>query len=341
MSYTQLTLDDCLVKHEVKEEEVKEPPKKKRKMRGYKKRPAQSAAWVGTLYPDKAPGRFTPEFFQDLVERRVQNLRFIAFGTEHCPSNGREHLQLFLYFYGEKATSTTNAIRLCKNLFGAGVGWMEYMRGNFTNNEDYCSKESALQKFGDEPRQGLRGDLQETVDAIIAGDLTVAEIRDTHAPFYHQYGRTLRDVEDGARRNLWRTWMTEGIWYWGPAHTGKTEFAMEGYHPETHYVKCLDDEWWDGYKPSHETVILNEFRGNHMTLSQLLDIVDKWPHHVKTRGRTALPFLARKVIVTSPMHPKDVYPKALLEKDKYEQLERRFTIIQTKYDPAKDERLRK
>lgn len=334
----QMTIDDCLAIQE--EPEVKEPAKKKYKRRGKKKRPRQSAAWVATIWPEKRPGVFTAEFFEDLVERRVQNLRFIAFGVEITPTTNREHLQAFLYFYNEKATSTTNGIRLAKNLFGAGAARMDCMMGNFQNNDEYCSKESSLQKFGDEPRQGLRGDLQETVDAIRVGDLTVAEIMNEDSTFYHQYGRTLRDVEDESRRNLWRTWMTEGIWYWGEAHTGKTEFAMEGYHPETHYIKCLDDQWWDGLKPSHHTVILNEFRGNHMTLSELLAVVDKWPHHVKTRGRQPLPFLARKVIVTSPMHPKDIYPKALLEKDKLGQLLRRFKIIQTIYDPAKDERKR-
>lgn len=338
MQSTQMTIMDCLAKQE--EPEVEEPPKKKYKRRGKSKRPKQSAAFVATIWPDKRPGVFTKEFFEDLVDREVQNIRFIAYGVEITPTTNREHLQAFLYFRNEKATSLTNCIRLGKNLFGAGASRLYAMMGSFQDNEEYCSKESSLQKFGDEPRQGLRGDLIETVQAIRDGDLAVSEIMNEDPSFYHQYGRTLRDVEDFAGRYKFRDWMTEGIWLWGETHTGKTERAMEGYHPRTHFKKCMNDQWWDGLTHNHHTVILNEFRGNHMTLSELLELVDRWPHEVKTRGRQPLPFLARTVIVTSPMHPRDVYPKALLEKDKLDQLLRRFQIIHTVYDPAKDERKR-
>ena len=69
---------------------------------------------------------------------------------------------------------------------------------------------------------------------------------------------------------------------------------------------------------------MNDFRGD-VKYGELLQLVDKWPYQVSRRGREPTPFLARKVVVTSSMHPRDVY-SGIAEKDSIAQLERRFEI---------------
>ena len=67
--------------------------------------------------------------------------------------------------------------------------------------------------------------------------------------------------------------MTQGTYIHGPSGVGKSHMAFQGFTPETHYVKCLEDEWWDGYT-GQPIVIINEFRGQ-IKLSELFDLVDK------------------------------------------------------------------
>eukprot|EP00918_Siedleckia_nematoides_P052795 GHVU01115306.1.p1 GENE.GHVU01115306.1~~GHVU01115306.1.p1 ORF type:complete len:237 (+),score=15.01 GHVU01115306.1:377-1087(+) len=190
---------------------------------------------------------------------------------------------------------------------------------NFKLNEIF-------KEFGEMPSQGRRTDLIDLRDRIKSGE-SVDDLTIENPEIFHQYGRTLTKLEDIILRKKYRTWMTEGIWYWGSTGVGKSHKAFENYDPETHYVYPNDNGWWDGYT-GQETVIINDFRGG-ICYNELLDLVDKWPKDVKRRCREPAPFLARKVIITSPDIPQNVYSR-LAENDSLDQLFRRFKIIHCK-----------
>ena len=61
---------------------------------------------------------------------------------------------------------------------------------------------------------------------IVNNTLTADEVALQNPAFFHQYGRTLREVETVALRQRWRTEMTEGVWYTGPAASGKSHIAF-------------------------------------------------------------------------------------------------------------------
>lgn len=248
-------------------------------------------------------------------------IRFIAYGLETCPTTTTQHHQLFMYFKGAVSTKPANLNKI-GNYFGPKHCRVMPMMGSFQDNEIYCSKESTLTKLGQEPKQGARGDIEETRDAILAGELTADDLAVENPEFYHQYGRTMRDLETIHLRKKWRTWKTIGIWYTGPSGSGKSHMAYSDYHPDTHYEKTLEDEWWDGYK-GQPIVILNEFRGQ-VKYHELLSLVDKWPKKVKQRNREPVPFLAREVRITSIMAPKDAYKNVLSEEEPFRQFRRRF-----------------
>ena len=259
-------------------------------------------------------------------------IRYIAYGEETCPTTGRRHHQCFVYFHNKKGTGKTSCKKIGK-LFGSTQAWVEPLRGSIKENESYCGKENTLTKIGEEPKQGARGDLEETRDAIAAGTMSVDEICMDNPQMFHMYGRTMERMEQIALRRQFRhpdgthPHMTKGIWVTGPSGCGKSHFSFEGYSPETHYAKNLNEDWWDGYR-GQETVIFNEFRGQ-VTFSELLDLVDKWPKTVKWRNREPVPFLAKTLIVTSVLTPEQCYHGKTGE-EPWEQFHRRFELMDQK-----------
>jgi len=200
---------------------------------------------------------------------------------------------------------------------------VEACKGTAEDNIKYCSKDAkVLVERGLRPSQGKRTDIEAIVTDIREG-MTVDDIAIDNPVAFHQYGRTFLKVEDITLRSKFRSWMTKGLWLFGPTGVGKSHRAFEGFKPETHYVLPDDNGWWDGYT-GQETVILNDFRGS-VSYGLMLQLVDKWPVTVKRRGREPVPFLAKRVIVTSSLHPTAVYNN-LNASDGIEQLLRRFTI---------------
>lgn len=193
------------------------------------------------------------------------------------------------------------------------------------NDNNYVRKvDSDIIIDYDHRRQGARTDLNEIKDEIMKGK-SVDDIALENPQLYHQYGRTLEKLEDLKCKNKFRTEMTEGIWIHGETGTGKSHLAFEDYNENTHYLwNNIDKGWWDGYN-GQETVILNDFRGE-IPYGTLLQLIDRWPFNVPRRSRKPVPFLAKKIIITSSLPPDKIYKNRDAE-DKIEQLLRRLKII--------------
>lgn len=256
---------------------------------------------------------------KDVFEANKTQIRFMAFGEEVCPTTDRKHHQVYLYFFNQKTTGV-RSLKKIGDLFGGAH--VEPMRGSFQQNEAYCEKEGAFTKLGDEPKQGARGDLQETVAMIESGEITVDSLLGTNADMVHMYGRTLQLAETVYLRTRFRSEMTTALWLHGKTGVGKSHRAFEGYNPTTHYIKDLSTHWWDGYK-GQEIVIFNEYRSD-FKFSYLLSLIDKWPMNVPIRNRESIPFLAKHVIFTSSVHPRECYPN--VDDTRFEQFKRRVTI---------------
>lgn len=260
--------------------------------------------------------------YADMLEKH--GIRYIACGRETCPWTGKLHDQGWITFRHQRSDSK-KALNIIGNMFGEKHANIQAMRGSLKQNNEYCGKENELRKFGDEPKQGSRADLVDVCNRIKKGEDSAETIALEDPDFYHQFGRTMEKIEDISRRHTFRNWMTKGEWVWGPTGAGKSHRAFQDYDTATHYVKPIQDEWWDGYK-GQPIVILNEFRGN-IPFAELLSLVDKWPHFVKRRCREPTPFLARKLIITSSLKPEECYSNVLLGNDSMEQFNRRFAVI--------------
>jgi len=251
------------------------------------------------------------------------NIRYIAYGLETCPKTGTLHRQGWVCYKTQKSTAKSNLARLNVNFNKAHF---EPMYGSLQQNNTYCSKATAgvLQKFGDEPKQGDRNDLKDVVDRIGRGETSSDDICIEDPMFYHMYGRTLQKAEDILARRKWRTTMTKGIWYYGRTGRGKSHTCFDGYDPKDVYNKPLRDEWWDAYK-GQKTVLFNEFRGQ-IPFDEILCLLDKWPHDCRRRNREPVPFLAETLIITSALHPREVFKDNCKSVDDLEQLIRRLEI---------------
>lgn len=241
--------------------------------------------------------------------------KYLVIGFE-TGENGTPHWQGYIDF--TNARTLGGLKRIDKN-----IHW-EPRKGTWDQAVEYCMKDGEYVEYGTPNEQGKRTDLVTIKDEILNG-LRVDTITIENPVTYHQYGRTLNRIEDIAMRRKFRTEMTEGLWFWGRTGVGKSHIAFEGYTPETHYLYPNDNGWWDGYT-QQETVIMNDFRGD-IPYNELLQLIDKWPMHVRRRNREPMPFTSKKIIITSSIPPEEVYVKRN-GRDLIAQLLRRLVVVE-------------
>jgi len=255
-------------------------------------------------------------------------MSYLHAADEVCPQTGTPHVDGY-YEYPAPRRAVTERKKFTK-AFGPGYGDLDTAYGTSAENVDYSTKEQGTYMQLGTPAvgQGFRTDVESRCAEVTAGKRTVDQIVLEEPRFYHQYGRTLHRVEDLALRSKFRTWMTEGLWLWGPTGVGKSHRAFAGFTPQSHYLwKNNDKGWQDGYS-GQETVIINDFRGE-IPYNELLQLVDRWPHTLARRGREPVPFLAKTVIITSSLSPQLIYHRRNYE-DSLDQLLRRFTVTHMK-----------
>ncbi len=268
---------------------------------------SRSRRWAWTTFEPACPEFLPP-------------LSYMVCGLETCPTTQREHWQGYLEL------ETKLRLTSLKLLPGFAAAHLEIAQGTLEENQDYCLKtcgENYLE-FGEPMLQGQRTDLTAFASAITAGDTTVDEILLAHPHTYHVYGRTLLALEDLRSQSLVRTGKPTVYWFWGPTGTGKTRTALEDSNPETRWIWTDDHGWWDGYQGQSD-VVLDDFRGQ-VPFATLLRILDRYEVRVPRRNRQPVPFLATRIWLTSPHHPRESYQSERVLED-IEQLVRRIDHI--------------
>lgn len=272
-------------------------------------------------------------FQQDPPTMVPGTMSYLVYQQEVCPKTGRDHWQGYVEFKDAKTISAA------QTLLGCLTAHMEKRKAKANDPAiEYCKKDETrkegtdFKEFG-EPKvmkgQGKRTDIDDFAEAVNAG-ASMEELYDDHAGIMLKYPQGVQKMLDFKIVKKPRLGqdedMPECIWMYGPTGTGKTHRAFEDYNPDTDYVWQPDGEWgFDSYT-NQSKVIINEFRGQ-INYANLLQMCDKFPFKVRRRGLAPTDFVAKKIIITSSMHPRDVYSK-LAERDSLEQLCRRFTITE-------------
>jgi len=127
-------------------------------------------------------------------------------------------------------------------------------------------------------------------------------IAQDHFGSWVRYHRGFREYKRLRQLYEVRTWKMEIICYIGPSGTGKSRKAFETY-PQAYWGP--KGKWWDGYC-GQETVVVDEMYGHRFSFSELLQLLDRYPFQVETKGGV-VQFTSRRIVFTSNQDPQDWY----------------------------------
>lgn len=250
------------------------------------------------------------EFFEQ------QKIKYHVFGFE-VGESGTPHLQGYIEFENPREMGGVKKLMPKAHL--------EKRYASPIEASNYCKKGDNFLEWGEVPKQGERKDLLELRDKIIEGGVSaVDEIVMNDPMAFHMYGRTLERVSDVVMMKTRRREMTEGVWLFGKTGVGKTHRAYEMIGEEDFYNVPDDRGWWDNYR-QQKYCLLNDFRGS-VKFSHLLEMADKYAFEVPRRGRPPLPFVSKKIIVTSSLPPEKIYMNKC--GDDFAQIYRRFKVYE-------------
>ncbi|ALY05860.1 replication-associated protein [Ctenophore-associated circular virus 3] len=185
-------------------------------------------------------------FTQFNVEKAPElgNLQYIAFGLETCPSTQRQHWQGFAYSY----TKMTHK-KWRETFPGAHI---EEMKGNFRQNEVYCSKEGTYTEFGIKPMEnGKKRSLAEMKEQLDNGEKPVEVATKSDKMFgtflqyrsgLNEYAQYIREKKLKLNRDVPDVYVRIG-----PSGTGKTRwlddtFGLDGWT----FAPDNTGHWFDG-----------------------------------------------------------------------------------------------
>lgn len=240
---------------------------------------------------------------ETIPEQWTDDVKYCIWQAE-TGEKGTPHLQGYLQL---KKKSRISALKKLHRT----AHW-EARKGTHQQAVDYCSKEQTRTNgpftYGSPTKgAGQRNDLQALKDALDAGrsEKEIA-MDDALFPTWAKYYRALERYNKLTGKKE-RKWATQTIVYWGPPGTGKSSRALhEGgtaafWLPKPHSRGAV---WWDGYD-GQEVVVIDEFYG-WIQRDLLCRLCDRYPLFVETKGGS-VPFLAKKIIITSNKPPVEWY----------------------------------
>lgn len=243
----------------------------------------------------------------------TDKMRYLCYEAEITPSTGKHHWQGYVGFKNQiTMQGVIERLNFKKHPF------VEKMRGNLKQNEDYCSKEANYTKHGDIPIcQGTRSDLV-TVAELVRSGATDKDIickvevgEDGETVDYGEKWRmnykgiqAMRSVLISPRSRLQGP-MDVRI-RWGAPGIGKTWGVYEEFAEDDVYVK-MPGKWWDGYT-DQKCVIIDDFDPENcfdITYDFYLKLLDMYKMSVEVKGATvAIAARTRTIVFTSNFDPK-------------------------------------
>lgn len=293
---------------------------------------------------------FTLNNYTDEEESFLQNnefFKYIIYGKE-IGESGTPHLQGYVEFttrirfntihqwnvrihWEHRISTAENAATYCKK----GEQSKEEWNIHHSNGPNF-GKNAIIFEKGIRSSQGKRNDLVTLKNEILSGKKTVEQIAEENTSAFHQYGRTLKELEIIRFKKNRRNTMTKGFWYFGKSGIGKSYDAFHNFGTYYTWSKTSSRDNPFGFQCAYQqepTVVINEFRGG-LPYDCLLELVDEHPLTIPIKNKTALHFNSQNVVVTSALPPWEIY-KNRHKEDSLDQFARRFVIYtrNSRFDP--------
>jgi hypothetical protein len=197
-----------------------------------------------------------------------ENVRYICWGLETCPTTDRKHYQGFAVF------KRTCRVPKAKTWIGAGdKTHLEARRGTRVEARTYCLKDGDVYEWGE-----FEGVTKEQMFKF-----PINKLKREHPEFYCRYWRGLEKLQNKGPR--WR--QVSVTWLHGPAGCGKTRYAMEADEDD---VFKLDRpyKWWDGYE-GEGTLVLDDVDEKDFVENRglFLNVLDGYGLRLETKGSHA------------------------------------------------------
>lgn len=277
---------------------------------------------------------FTLNNYYDVDVKEIKNTldkaRYYVIGYE-VGDKGTPHIQGYVE-WGKQVTG-----KFLTKICDGRIHWEDRI-GTSKEASDYCKKDGKFDEFGKSVTKGERTDITDLRDRIVSGETNIDEIIINEPQAYHNYGRTLEEIQVRKYNLNKRTEMTKGIWYWGPTNIGKSHSAhsmtTKGDGDLSYYTwEIWPDKkggygWQDDYR-QQDVIIIDDFRGE-ISYNNILKLCDKWDCKIPMRNKQSMYCTSKFVIITSAKPPWEIYCNQIDNTDSINQLMRRFNVYNKK-----------
>jgi len=190
------------------------------------------------------------------------NVRYICFGVEKCPTTGRMHHQGFAIF------SRTCRMPKAKLWIGGGDKiHIEPKRGTREQARDYCKKEGGrFWEWG----------MFEPMTKELLFKQPIEYIKENHPEFFCRYHRGLEKLQ--SKGPSWRDVKVTVLW--GQTGTGKTKEAV---NCKSWFKLDPPYTWFDGYS-GESRLIIDDFRTGLIPRGMMLNLLDGYRLRLETKG---------------------------------------------------------
>jgi hypothetical protein len=240
-------------------------------------------------------------------------------GLEKGEETNRWHLQCYFGFNQRR-----NLRWVSQNIYrGACPSEKETIRFGIANgspqeNFDYCSKEGEFQCDGEfSGGQGTRNDLaslRERAEQTAGDPDALLGLYEHHFGSMCRYGRGIKEYQQLVLEKQRREagFKPPKVYaFIGKSKTGKSRRAYyeasRDYGAKHIFIKSYGS-WYDGYR-GHKAVIINEFTGNGIPLSEFQQITDGYPYRVPIKNSHHV-WWPDVIYITSNVHPDDWWTEA-------------------------------
>lgn len=234
-----------------------------------------------------------------------QNFRAIVYQFEIAPETGTPHIQGYVEFSRSMRPASVQKIL-------GGRAYIYVRLGSQSDAVRYVTKTDTRRPGSDPMRYGTLKDeclgghsaFEDLREALESSD-QISKVAKDHFEMLMKYRcsaiwyRNLNPPK--------RDWKPSVDVFYGDPGTGKTRSAAEKY-PSAYWLAPPNVRggpiWFTGYE-GEEDIIIDDFYG-WMPWTQLLRLIDRYPMVVHVHGNV-VPFLGKRIIFTSNVHPKKWY----------------------------------